>query len=44
LIKDGQKVTESYFQGKTIDVKGLVGYYDGSYQIKLLSLDDVVVK
>ena len=44
LIKDGQKVTASYFQGKTIDVKGLVASYDGSYQIKLLSLEDVVVK
>lgn len=44
LIKDGAVVTSDYFQGKTIDVKGLVGSYNGSYQIKLLSLDDVVVK
>ena len=44
LIKDGQVVTESYFKGKTIDVKGLVATFDGSYQIKLLSLDSVVVK
>lgn len=40
---DGNIVTESYFKGKTIDVKGLVGYYNG-YQIKLISLGDVVVR
>lgn len=36
-------VKEDYFYGKTIDVKGLVDYYDGTYQIKLFSLGDVVV-
>lgn len=41
---DGSKVTESYFMGKTIDVKGLVDSYNGEYQIALLSLNDVVVK
>lgn len=41
---DGSKVTASYFEGKTIDVKGLVDSYNGSYQIALLSLNDVVVK
>lgn len=44
LIKDGELVTASYFMGKTIDVKGLVASYNGSYQIKLLSLEDVVIK
>ncbi len=38
-----QLVTEDYFAGKTIDVKGLVDYFDGTYQIKLFSLGDVVV-
>ena len=41
---DGNKVTQSYFADKTIDVKGLVDAYNGSYQIALLSLNDVVVK
>ncbi len=41
--ENNQVVTESYFNGKTIDVKGLVDYYDGAYQIKLFSLKDVVV-
>lgn len=46
---DGNLITESYFLGKTIDVKGLVEYFDlndtgnGTYQIKLYSLSDVTV-
>ena len=43
-FENGDKVTESYFKNKTIDVKGLVDYYDGNYQIALISLDDVVIK
>ena len=51
LLKDadGRVVTEEYFYGKTIDVKGIVDYYDannsgnGVYQIRLYSLNDVVV-
>ncbi|MBQ9978622.1 MAG: thermonuclease family protein [Clostridia bacterium] len=42
--ENGDLVTEEYFDGKTIDVKGLVGYYNGQYQIKLLTLKDVVVE
>lgn len=44
FVKDGKLVTEDYFMGKTIDVKGIVGAYNGAYQIKLMSLYDVVVK
>ncbi len=40
---EGSLITESYFAGKTIDVKGLVDYYDGTYQIKLFSVNDVTV-
>ena len=40
---DGNLITASYFNGKTIDVKGLVAIFDGAYQIKLVSLNDVVV-
>ena len=51
VLKDseGNVVTENYFQGKTIDVQGLIDYFDledtgnGTYQIKIYSLDDVVV-
>ena len=41
---DGNTITDSYFRGKTIDVKGIVDYYDGAYQIKLFSLKDVTVQ
>lgn len=46
LLKDenGDLVTEEYFMGKTIDVRGVVDYYNGTYQILLLSLKDVVIK
>ncbi len=40
---EGNLVTEDYFKGKTIDVKGIVEYFSGEYQIKLFSLKDVTV-
>lgn len=41
--QEGKLVTEEYFAGKTIDVKGLVDYFNGSYQIKVLSLANINV-
>ena len=41
---EGNLVTASYFEGKTIDVRGVVEEYKGSYQIKVFILDDVTVK
>lgn len=41
---EGNLITESYFRGKTISVRGLVDYFDGEYQIKLYSVNDVTVK
>ena len=51
VLKDaeGNLITESYFMGKTIDVQGLIDYFDlentgnGTYQIKTYSLDDITV-
>ena len=40
---DGNMVTEDYFEGKTIDVKGVVDYYNGSYQIKVFLLENITV-
>ncbi|MBE6581636.1 MAG: hypothetical protein E7648_00035 [Ruminococcaceae bacterium] len=40
---DGVLVTEDYFMGKTIDVKGIVTFFADDYQIKLFSINDVVV-
>jgi len=50
VLKDenGNLVTASYFEGATIDVKGIVDYFDynntgnGSYQIKVFTLEDIV--
>ena len=42
--ENGQLVTASAYNGKTIDVQGIVDYYDGSYQIKVFSTGDITVK
>lgn len=41
--KDGKVVTQETFAGKNINVRGVVDYYDGKYQIKVLSLGDITV-
>ena len=38
---DGSLVTAEYFAGKTIDVKGIVDYFDGQYQVKVFTLDSI---
>ena len=50
VLKDenGNLITASYFEGATIDVQGIVDYFDynntgnGSYQIKVFTLADIV--
>ena len=42
--EDGTIVTEEFFLGKTLDVKGIIDCFDGSYQIKVFSLNDITVK
>ena len=37
-------VLESNFKNKTMDVVGVVELYDGNYQLKLLSMDDVTFR
>lgn len=41
---DGKLVTEDAFKGKTISVKGIIDKYDGSYQIRVLSLNNIIIK
>lgn len=41
IDENGNIIGEDMFMGKTIDVKGIVDYYDGSHQIKLFSMNDV---
>ena len=37
-------ITEDAYLGKTISVKGIVDFYDGSYQIKVFSANDITVQ
>ena len=41
---DGNKITAEAYEGKTIDVKGVVDCFNGTYQIKVLSADYITVK
>jgi endonuclease YncB( thermonuclease family) len=43
LYENGEKVSADYFEGKTIDVKGFVDYFDGDYQIEIYSVNDVTI-
>jgi DNA/RNA endonuclease YhcR with UshA esterase domain len=36
-------ITADAYMGKTINVKGIVDYYSGSYQIKVLSANDITI-
>lgn len=40
---NGNLVTEDKFAGKTINVKGLIDYFDGKYQIKVYSVKDITI-
>ena len=43
LDANGNPVTADAYLGKTIDVKGIVDYFDGTYQIKVFSANDITV-
>jgi len=43
LTKDGELVTKDYFDGKTMNVTGIVEYYEGQAQLKLFTLSDVEI-
>lgn len=40
----GNLITEDAFIDKTIDVKGIVDYFDGEYQIKVFAVDNITIK
>ena len=40
---EGNLVTADAFMGKTIDVKGIVDYFDGTYQVKVFSVNDITI-
>jgi DNA/RNA endonuclease YhcR with UshA esterase domain len=43
LDANGNLITEDMYLGKTIDVNGIVDYYDGNYQIKVFSPNSITV-
>ena len=40
---NGDVITADAYEGKTINVRGIVDYYQGNYQIKVFSADDITV-
>ncbi len=40
---NGTPITEDFFRGKTIDVKGVVDFYEGQYQIKVFTLNSIII-
>ena len=43
LYDGNAPVTEDRFLGKTIDVKGVVDFYEGQYQIKVFTLNSIII-
>ena len=46
VLKDanGQILTAEYFEGKTINVKGIIDYFSGKCQIKVFALYQITIK
>lgn len=40
---NGKRVTAGAFEGKTIDVRGVVDFYDGVHQIKVLTFNNITI-
>ncbi len=45
VLKDenGNLITEDAYKGKTINIRGIVDFFDGRYQIKVLSYKDITI-
>ncbi len=43
LDANGELITADAYLGKTIDVRGIVDYFDGEYQIKVFSCNDITI-
>lgn len=45
VLKDdsGNLITSDAYEGKTISVKGIVDYYNGTYQVKVFSASDITI-
>ena len=40
---NGERITAEYYEGKTIDVKGIIEFFMDGYQIKVFSPDDIII-
>ncbi len=40
---DGSLITAEAYNGKNIDVKGIIDYFDGNYQIRVLTPNDIII-
>lgn len=43
LDENNQLITEEAYAGKTIDVKGIIDYFSGTYQIKVFSAKNITI-
>ena len=43
LDENNELITEEAYAGKVIDVKGIVDYFDGTYQIKVFSAKNITI-
>ena len=41
---DGKLITQEKYLGQTLDVKGIVDYFDGTYQIKVFTPENIIMK
>ena len=41
--ENGNLITQDRFLGKTIDIRGLIDYFDGDYQVKVFSVNDITI-
>lgn len=44
LDENGTRITADAYLGKTIDVKGIVDFFDGDYQIKVFTAKNITIK
>ena len=41
--ENNERIAEDAYAGRTIDVKGIVDYFDGAYQIKVFTAKDIII-
>ncbi len=42
--ENGELITADYYEGKTIDVQGIIEYFMGDHQIKVFTPNDIIIK